>query len=126
MQIGARPRVQIELPPMCAALEAYIGQEVIAGIRAEAIDLARDGMVPTPTQRFVDARVEVIEPTGADTLVVLNLGGHHISGNGTGNGTSSAGPLERRAEHRRGTVGFGVGHQRIGAHSRDRRGHRVQ
>ena len=79
MQIGARPRVQIELPPMCAALEAYIGQEVIAGIRAEAIDLARDGMVPTPTQRFVDARVEVIEPTGADTLVVLNLGGHEFT-----------------------------------------------
>ena len=79
MQVGARPQAQIDLPPMCAALEAYIGQEVIAGIRAEAIDLARDGMVPTPTQRFVDARVEVIEPTGADTLVVLNLGGHEFT-----------------------------------------------
>jgi multiple sugar transport system ATP-binding protein len=64
---------------MFDALDAYIGQEVIAGIRAEAIDLARDGMVPTSTQRFVDARIEVIEPTGADTLVVLNLGGHEFT-----------------------------------------------
>jgi multiple sugar transport system ATP-binding protein len=79
MQIGDRPRVQIELPPMPNALDAYIGQEVIAGIRAEAIDLARDGMAPTPTRQFVDARVEVIEPTGADTLVVLNLGGHEFT-----------------------------------------------
>jgi multiple sugar transport system ATP-binding protein len=79
MQVGDRPRAQIELPPMFNALDAYIGQEVIAGLRAEAIDLARDGMVPTPAQRFVDARIEVIEPTGADTLVVLNLGGHEFT-----------------------------------------------
>jgi multiple sugar transport system ATP-binding protein len=39
----------------------------------------REGMVVTPSQRVVDARVEVIEPTGADTLVVLNLGGHEFS-----------------------------------------------
>jgi len=30
-------------------------------------------------QRFVDARIEVIEPTGADTLVVLDLGGHEFT-----------------------------------------------
>ncbi len=79
IQIGERPRVRIELPPMSGALNGYIGQEVIAGIRAEAITLVRDGMVATPTQRLVDARIEVIEPTGADTLVVLNLGGHEFT-----------------------------------------------
>jgi len=79
MQIGDRPRVQIELPPMPASLDDYLGQEVIAGIRAEAISLARDGMVAGPTQRFIDARVEVIEPTGADTLIVINLGGHEFT-----------------------------------------------
>ena len=62
-----------------AALDDYVGQEVIAGIRAEAISLARDGMVAGPAQRFVDARVEVIEPTGADTLIVINLGGHEFT-----------------------------------------------
>ncbi|HMC16766.1 MAG TPA: ABC transporter ATP-binding protein [Albitalea sp.] len=79
MQISDRPRVQIDLPAMPAALDDYIGQEVIAGIRAEAISLARDGMVAGPTQRFVNARIEVIEPTGADTLIVINLGGHEFT-----------------------------------------------
>src|SRR5438445_184679 len=79
LQISDRPRVQIELPAMPAALDDYIGQEVIAGIRAEAISLARDGMVAGPTQRFVNARIEVIEPTGADTLIVINLGGHEFT-----------------------------------------------
>ena len=36
-------------------------------------------MVCGPAQRFVDARIEVIEPTGADTLVVLNIGGHEFT-----------------------------------------------
>ena len=79
MQIGDRPRVQIELPPMIAAVDDYIGREVIAGVRAEAISLAREGMAAGPTQRFVNARVEVIEPTGADTLIVINLGGHEFT-----------------------------------------------
>jgi len=56
------------------ALGAYAGKEVIAGIRAEAVSLATDGMVAGPSQQFFDARVEVIEPTGADTLVVLDFG----------------------------------------------------
>src|SRR5204862_100737 len=49
------------------------------GARAEAISLAREGMAAGPTQRFVNARVEVIEPTGADTLIVINLGGHEFT-----------------------------------------------
>jgi multiple sugar transport system ATP-binding protein len=37
-------------------------------------------MTPIPgTQHLVEARIEVIEPTGADTLVVLNLGGEEFT-----------------------------------------------
>ena len=36
-------------------------------------------MVAGRTQRAFDARVEVIEPTGADTLVVLDLGGNEFT-----------------------------------------------
>jgi multiple sugar transport system ATP-binding protein len=80
IQSDQSPRVSIPLPaPAAAVLQAYAGQEVIAGIRAEAVSLARDGMVAGPMQCFVDARVEVIEPTGADTLVVLNLGGSEFT-----------------------------------------------
>jgi ABC-type sugar transport system ATPase subunit len=43
-----------------------------------AFTLARDGTQPGPTQRAVTARVEVPDPTGADTLVVLMLGGQEF------------------------------------------------
>jgi multiple sugar transport system ATP-binding protein len=64
---------------MAATLKSYAGQEVIAGIRAEAVSLARDGMVAGANQCFVEAQVEVIEPTGADTLAVLDLGGSEFT-----------------------------------------------
>jgi multiple sugar transport system ATP-binding protein len=79
IQSATRPPVQIDLPDMPSAMKAYAGTEVIAGIRAEAVSLARDDMVAGETQRILDARVEVIEPTGADTLVVLDLGGHEFT-----------------------------------------------
>ncbi len=77
IQSGQSARASIPLPASttAAALQRYTGDEVIAGIRAEAVSLARDGMVAGPMQCFIEARVEVIEPTGADTLAVLNLGG---------------------------------------------------
>jgi len=61
------------------ALRGHAGKDVIAGIRAEAVSLATPGMVPGPAQRFLEARVEVIEPTGADTLVLLDLGGSEFT-----------------------------------------------
>jgi multiple sugar transport system ATP-binding protein len=70
---AAAVRIPIPAPP--AALRAYAGKEVIAGIRAEAVRLAREGTIASPTERPFEARVEVTEPTGADTLVVLDLGG---------------------------------------------------
>ena len=79
IQAGARPPVHIDLPDMPSAMNAHIGSEVIAGIRAEAVNLARAGMVPSQTERAFDARVEVIEPTGADTLVVLDFGGNEFT-----------------------------------------------
>ena len=66
---------RIPLPAPSPALRTYIGAEVIAGIRAEAVRLAREGTAASPTERPFEARVEVTEPTGADTLVVLDLGG---------------------------------------------------
>jgi multiple sugar transport system ATP-binding protein len=57
----------------------YAGREVIAGVRAEAVSLAGNGVNPTSTQRVIDACVVVIEPTGADTLAVLDVGGHEFT-----------------------------------------------
>jgi len=80
IQSGKSARVSIPLPSATVAtLKSYVGQEVIAGIRAEAVSLARDGMVAGADQCFVEAHVEVIEPTGADTLVVLDMGGSEFT-----------------------------------------------
>jgi multiple sugar transport system ATP-binding protein len=78
IQVGDRPRVQIPLPPLKDPLDRYVGQEVIAGVRAEAVSLARAGQPVPPTCRLVRAKVDVIEPTGADTLAVLDLGGQEF------------------------------------------------
>lgn len=80
MQNGDGPRVQITLPQsMSAMLSNYVGKDVIAGVRAEAIGVWHEGMTLTPNQRVVDAHIEVIEPTGADTLVVIEIGGNEFS-----------------------------------------------
>jgi multiple sugar transport system ATP-binding protein len=80
-QEGQGAKVQIDVPAevVPAALSAYAGRDVIAGLRPEAVSLATPGMAAGPLQRFVEAEVEVIEPTGADTLVVIDLGGHEFT-----------------------------------------------
>jgi multiple sugar transport system ATP-binding protein len=80
-QQGSAAPVPLTLPEAVvpAALASCTGQEVIAGLRPEAVSLATPDMVAGPLQRFVEARIEVIEPTGADTLVVVNLGGHEFT-----------------------------------------------
>jgi multiple sugar transport system ATP-binding protein len=73
--------VQIGLPHevVPAALASYVGQDVIVGLRPEAVSLAAPGAAAGPLQRLVEAEVVVIEPTGADTLVVIDLGGHEFT-----------------------------------------------
>jgi multiple sugar transport system ATP-binding protein len=77
IQIGDRPKAHIPLPPQPEAVCAYSGKEVIAGLRAEAISYG--GGQLNGTRRVVDATVEVTEPTGADTLAVLTLGGQELT-----------------------------------------------
>ena len=82
LAFGANPEaVRLELPADLAngALRGHAGREVISGLRAEAVTLAGPGVVAGPTQRYFEARVEVIEPTGADTLVILDLGGNEFT-----------------------------------------------
>ncbi|AUG53090.1 ABC transporter ATP-binding protein [Thalassospira marina] len=58
---------------------AWIGKDVVFGIRPEALTHKRTGS-DQPGSQYVnfDAKVEVIEPTGADTMTVINLGGKEI------------------------------------------------
>lgn len=70
------PGMQMQLPAevVSASLRTYSDQDVLVGIRAEAVSLAVEHTNCGALQRFFEAKVEVIEPTGADTLVVLQLG----------------------------------------------------
>ncbi len=56
-------------------LTSWVGKEIIMGVRPEAI--GRD--IGTPAPASVEAMVEVVEPTGADTLVIINLGGTEVT-----------------------------------------------
>ncbi|TMB07275.1 MAG: ABC transporter ATP-binding protein [Deltaproteobacteria bacterium] len=82
IQRGDRPKVSIPLPPQPPAVQAFAGREVIAGLRAEAISNgSRPAGNGNGAQRraVVDGQVVVIEPTGPDTLVVLNVGGYELT-----------------------------------------------
>jgi multiple sugar transport system ATP-binding protein len=74
--LGDRPKATIPLPPQPEAIRAYVGKEVIAGIRAE--DIAH-GPPTGLAHRLLDAVVEVTEPTGADILTILTVGGQELT-----------------------------------------------
>jgi multiple sugar transport system ATP-binding protein len=61
------------------AAAAFLGREVVLGIRPECI--AESGRVFGDTSEapiVVNAPVEMIEPTGAETIVLLRLGGERV------------------------------------------------
>jgi multiple sugar transport system ATP-binding protein len=72
--IGAgRPdEVRLRLQDYDAAA-SFVGRDVVLGIRPECI--AERGRVFSNEAVVVDAPVEMVEPTGAETIVLLRLGG---------------------------------------------------
>ncbi len=80
IQVGAAAKVRVPLPPQPKVLEAYLGKQVVAGVRPEAVSLVPAGTaLSSASQCMVTARVEVVEPTGADTLATLSLGGQEFT-----------------------------------------------
>jgi multiple sugar transport system ATP-binding protein len=57
------------------ARRQWLGKEVVLGLRPEAIADPRDAEAHTSHHHPIEARVEVTEPTGPDTLAVIRLGG---------------------------------------------------
>ena len=78
--IGAgRPdEVRLRLQGYDAAA-AFVGREVVLGIRPECIAESSRGFSGTTGAPIViDAPVEMVEPTGAETIVLLRLGGEPV------------------------------------------------
>ncbi|AJD52265.1 multiple sugar transport system ATP-binding protein [Thalassospira sp. MBR-102] len=59
--------------------QSYVGKDVVFGIRPEGLTHKRTGS-DEPGSQYVnfDCKVEVIEPTGADTMTVVEIGGKEI------------------------------------------------
>ena len=55
------------------AAASFVGREVVLGIRPECIAEGSRAFSGTPV--VVNAPVEMVEPTGAETIVLLRLGG---------------------------------------------------
>jgi multiple sugar transport system ATP-binding protein len=67
--------------PVPAAAESWIGREVVLGIRPECIaDPTRNFSGAPGSVLIISAAVEMIEPTGAETIVVLRLGDERALG----------------------------------------------
>src|SRR5262249_56079540 len=56
-------------------LSSWVGREVVLGIRPEAIELAAPGQA---AGTVIEADLEVVEPTGADTLAYLRVDGAEV------------------------------------------------
>ncbi len=70
-----QPGLRLPLPQRLDEVGAYLGKQVILGIRPECFDL---GEVSPADGARLSARVEMLEPTGAETMAVLNLAGTEV------------------------------------------------
>lgn len=70
--------IVLTLPDQFAYLRSHLGQVVIAGIRPETINLPTTGKSKDTERSFV-AKIVVTEPTGAETLAILDFGGSEFT-----------------------------------------------
>lgn len=70
--------IALRLPDNRPELAAMAGHEIILGIRPEAIMRHYEDASPTPAG-YIDCPVDVVEPTGADTLVIVTIGGTQVT-----------------------------------------------
>ncbi|CAE6936881.1 Oligosaccharides import ATP-binding protein MsmX [Paraburkholderia domus] len=77
LDTGATRNV-LNLPFDSAKVKSHIGREVILGLRPERITDARGAHGDHANLQSIDVNVDVIEPTGPDTLVFARVNGKRI------------------------------------------------
>ncbi|WP_020593884.1 ABC transporter ATP-binding protein [Kiloniella laminariae] len=76
---GERSSVFLALPDDLQDIGEWVGREVILGIRPETLTHRSDAeMSQNKRLQPFDCQVEVLEPTGADTLTYIELGGREV------------------------------------------------
>ncbi|KAH0442001.1 ABC transporter ATP-binding protein [Paraburkholderia fungorum] len=68
----------LNLPFDSAKVKSHVGREVILGLRPERITDARGAHGDHANLQAIDVKVDVIEPTGPDTLVFAQVNGKRI------------------------------------------------
>jgi len=71
---GQPGQATLPLPPQTDAVRAYMDREVVLGIRPECISDGAKRAADIPATR-IEAEVEVSEPTGAETIVLIRIAG---------------------------------------------------
>ena len=71
---GQPGQATLPLPPQSASARAYLDREVVLGIRPECISDGAKRAADIPATR-IEAEVEVSEPTGAETIVLIRIAG---------------------------------------------------
>jgi multiple sugar transport system ATP-binding protein len=72
---------QIHVFPVQAAssgLARYLDKEIIVGIRPEKITHKVDFLAGAPNFFVANSQIEIAEPTGADTLLMVNINGKNV------------------------------------------------
>ncbi len=75
---GASP-LRIPIPNAPAELGAYAGQEVVFGIRPEALTDPDGADRSAKTLGEGECLIEIVEPAGSDTFAVTKLGGKEVA-----------------------------------------------
>jgi multiple sugar transport system ATP-binding protein len=75
---AAEGALDLPLPaPRAAALEAFVGRDVVLGVRPEAIYVAGGAYVPAGAAPL-GARLEMVEPLGNETLLEARVDGQAL------------------------------------------------
>ncbi len=67
LNLGERPSAQ-----------AYVGRDVILGVRPENCDVLPVGQSPAPSMNTFQAVVDIVEPMGSETYFYLQTGAHTV------------------------------------------------
>lgn len=69
----------IPIDPALCDLERFVGKDVTMGVRPEKITHKETGMETGPHVVDLSCQVDVIEPTGPDTLVFVTINGQEVT-----------------------------------------------
>jgi len=69
-----QPALYVPLPQAPQRYADWLGRDVVFGVRPEHLSAPRPGVAAATDRAVLDCRIDVVEPTGTDTMVFFTLG----------------------------------------------------